>query len=419
MNALPNDQAQRLAKLIARDYPGVTAALYTGEASENAQSRMTETSLITEREVIRADAPDVLLAHYNMLDRLLLRSEDAPLWQQSAESLQYLVMDEFHTYDGAQGTDVAMLLRRLSATLKSYWPDTVDVKDRSRPLGRLTLVGTSATLGDDADPGEILEFARTIAGEEIPTDAVITETRLTVDQWAEADAAADRFGDLEPVTPNRVLIADLLAQINEEFGEEEDPQWISISTDPLRAAQMLFGALYEHGDEQADLLDASPEDLLSLARRHPFIHDLLRATQTSTAFDDLVETFFPNQRQRARLTSGPAAFLMLLLSAMSHIRGNKLLNAPSVDVHLWIRELTRVDRLAGSETPTFRWSDDDETGSEEAFPALYCRHCGRSGWGVVLAPTGAGLDHDDAAIRRERLLRNDRFRPLIHAPVLD
>src|SRR5699024_7032259 len=163
----------------------------------------------------------------------------------------------------------------------------------------------------------------------------------------------------------------------------------------------------------------SPDDLLSLACKHPFILDLLRATQTSTAFDDLVEAFFPNQRQRARLTSGPAAFLMLVLSVMSHLRAETGRGAPSVDVHLWIRELTRVDRLAGSETPTFRWSDDGETGSEEAFPALYCRHCGRSGWGVVLAPTGAGLDHDDAAIRRERLLRNDRFRPLIHAPVLD
>ena len=29
---------------------------------------------------------------------------------------QYLVLDEFHTYDGAQGTDVAMLLRRLGVT---------------------------------------------------------------------------------------------------------------------------------------------------------------------------------------------------------------------------------------------------------------------------------------------------------------
>ena len=40
-----------------------------------------------------------------------------------ATSLQYLVLDEFHTYDGAQGTDVAMLLRRLGLALKSHWRD--------------------------------------------------------------------------------------------------------------------------------------------------------------------------------------------------------------------------------------------------------------------------------------------------------
>ena len=43
------------------------------------------------------------------------------MWQQSASSLRYLVLDELHTYDGAQGTDVAMLLRRLGLTLKSHW----------------------------------------------------------------------------------------------------------------------------------------------------------------------------------------------------------------------------------------------------------------------------------------------------------
>src|SRR5699024_3859775 len=233
MNALANDQARRLAELIARDYPGVTAAFYTGEASENAQSKMTDAGLITDRAVIRAEAPDILLTNHKMLDQLLLRADDAPLWEQSADSLQYLVMDEFHTYDGAQGTDVAMLLRRLSTTLKAYWPEGADSADRSRPLGKLTLVGTSATLGDEADPSEILSFARTIVGDEIPPEAVITETRLTVDQWAEAAPPdVECFADLEPVEPNRMLISDLLAEISKELAPEEDPHWISIATDP-------------------------------------------------------------------------------------------------------------------------------------------------------------------------------------------
>src|SRR5664280_742334 len=93
-----------------------------------------------------ADPPDILLTNYKMLDMLLLRHDDQQVWEASARSLQYLVLDEFHTYDGAQGTDVAMLLRRLGLALKSYWTgETSTAEDRARPLGRITPVATSAT----------------------------------------------------------------------------------------------------------------------------------------------------------------------------------------------------------------------------------------------------------------------------------
>ena len=84
------------------------------------------------------------------------------LWRQSADSLQYLVLDEFHTYDGAQGTDVAMLLRRLGLTLKSHWArrSRPHREDRQRPLGRITPVATSATLGDSGDPAAMLGVRR-------------------------------------------------------------------------------------------------------------------------------------------------------------------------------------------------------------------------------------------------------------------
>src|SRR4029078_3184265 len=101
---------------------GVTAALYTGQAGPT-RTAVTVDGLITDRAIIRNTAPDILLTNYKMLDQLLLRHEDQNLWRQSATSLRYLVLDEFHTYDGAQGTDVAMLLRRLGLALKSHWSD--------------------------------------------------------------------------------------------------------------------------------------------------------------------------------------------------------------------------------------------------------------------------------------------------------
>src|SRR5690606_10361727 len=133
----------------------VTAALYTGEVGAQ-RTTVNAQGLITDRAVIRDSPPDILLTNYKMLDQLLLRHEDHGLWRASASSLRYLVLDEFHTYDGAQGTDVAMLLRRLGLVLKSYWSPgdpALSTQDWQRPLARMTPVATSATLGDKSDPG--------------------------------------------------------------------------------------------------------------------------------------------------------------------------------------------------------------------------------------------------------------------------
>ena len=118
MNALANDQARRIAQLVHQhsdDLGDVTVGLYTGDIDGGVE--MTETSVIDDRYAMRKNPPDILLTNYKMLDMLLLRSEDTPLFANAGESLQYLVLDEFHTYDGAQGTDVAMLLRRLGMAL--------------------------------------------------------------------------------------------------------------------------------------------------------------------------------------------------------------------------------------------------------------------------------------------------------------
>jgi hypothetical protein len=114
-----------------------------------------------------------LLTNYKMLDLLLLRAADAPLWSASIASLQFVVLDEFHTYDGAQGTDVAMLLRRLGATAR--------VAEAGRPLGRITPVATSATLGGGDRSPELRDFAQRIFGVPFDPDALVGEQRLAAD----------------------------------------------------------------------------------------------------------------------------------------------------------------------------------------------------------------------------------------------
>ena len=202
MNALANDQAERLAALISDDpaLGAVTAGLYTGEQSTGGRTRVSADGLITDRKLMHDAPPDILLTNYKMLDHMLLNPSRADMWRLSAESLQYLVLDEFHTYDGAQGTDVAMLLRRLGLTLKSHWtPDSrVTAEDRLRPLGKITPVATSATLGSGAAPTAMLDFAHTVFGEQFDADSVIEETRLTPEQWL-AGRRGERDAELEPV----------------------------------------------------------------------------------------------------------------------------------------------------------------------------------------------------------------------------
>ena len=113
MNALASDQAGRVAKTIVKTaaLTGVRAGLYVGETpaeeSNSVKQIDAETfTVITDRDALRANPPDILLTNYKMLDFLLLRAADGPLGaQQRPDTLRYLVVDELHTFDGAQGTD--------------------------------------------------------------------------------------------------------------------------------------------------------------------------------------------------------------------------------------------------------------------------------------------------------------------------
>ncbi|HLS00374.1 MAG TPA: helicase-related protein, partial [Beutenbergiaceae bacterium] len=222
-----------------------------------------------------------------------------------------------------------------------------------------------------------------------------------------------------PVMPNRLVFKEVEEAFSSEFVFADNKPWVSITQNPIRAAQILCGSLYTDPSDQLDLSDAEPLELLDLLRRHRFISLLIEHTEQAEDFNDLVQSLFPDYRGRERLRRGAGAFLLIMFSVLSQLRATCGRVALSVDVHLWIRELTRVDRIAGSDAPTFRWHDDGAATSQTAFPALYCRHCGRSGWGVVLAPTGPYLAHSDEEIRAERLRRNERFRPLLHVPAHD
>ena len=101
MNALANSQLEELKKYLGERGP-VSFARYTGQESRE------------ERDAIRANPPDILLTNFMMLELLMTRQ--AELDQaviRNCQGLEFLVLDELHTYRGRQGADVAMLVRRV------------------------------------------------------------------------------------------------------------------------------------------------------------------------------------------------------------------------------------------------------------------------------------------------------------------
>src|SRR4029077_16089900 len=99
-----------------------------------------------ERQAIADHAPDILLTNFMMLELLMTRQDE--LDQKvigNCAGLRFLVLDEFHTYRGRQGADVALLVRR--------------VRDRLAG-GRLQCIGTSATM---ASEGSLEDKSRVVA----------------------------------------------------------------------------------------------------------------------------------------------------------------------------------------------------------------------------------------------------------------
>lgn len=112
--------------------------------------------LITRHEV-QAAPPDVLVTNYSMLEYMLMRPLERPIFQHTREWLEnnpderfLLVIDEAHLYRGAAGAEVALLIRRLRMRL-------------GIPPERLQVICTSASFNDQDGA---LEFGAQLTGKD-------------------------------------------------------------------------------------------------------------------------------------------------------------------------------------------------------------------------------------------------------------
>ena len=71
------------------------------------------------RKEMRKNPPHILLTNYSMLEYLLIRPDDSPLFDNGrALWWNFIILDEAHQYRGAKGIEMGMLIRRLKSRLK-------------------------------------------------------------------------------------------------------------------------------------------------------------------------------------------------------------------------------------------------------------------------------------------------------------
>lgn len=160
MNALANDQLQRLRRYLRGS--GITFGRYTGDTPESGKVAGDDEAPREERTTraaIRSMPPDILITNYAMLERLLVRREDQRIFHH--RQVRFLVMDEVHTYGGAQGIEVACLIRRFKEHV-------------GRADGGLVPVGTSATVKGET-VGPVAAFASKLFAEEFSEESIVQE----------------------------------------------------------------------------------------------------------------------------------------------------------------------------------------------------------------------------------------------------
>lgn len=204
MNALANSQLEELNRYLegySESRKPFTIGRYTGQENQE------------ERQSIADNPPDILLTNFMMMELLLTRGEELDKKVMShCKGLQFLVLDELHTYRGRQGADVALLVRRLRRYCRT---------------DNLICIGTSATMsntGTKKDQSEtVAKVASRLFGADIPFTNIIDET---------LEQATDETKNLENI---KSLLAERISNIDrkietvEEFTKDPLSVWVELT----------------------------------------------------------------------------------------------------------------------------------------------------------------------------------------------
>lgn len=222
MNALANSQQEELDEFFnhfSEQQCPVSYGIYTGQESTD------------ERRTMATNPPDILLTNFMMLELLMTRQNE--LDQKVMEhciGLDYLVLDELHTYRGRQGADVAMLVRRVREALNK----------------NVLCIGTSATMATEGSRFEresaVAAVASKLFGATVQASDVIGETlelKTAGEQFCTPDLLRKTLenGCPEIITAEELHVHPIACWIETRLGlKKEGEEWVRQKPQQIKTA---------------------------------------------------------------------------------------------------------------------------------------------------------------------------------------
>ncbi|KPF84184.1 hypothetical protein IP70_16725 [alpha proteobacterium AAP38] len=391
LNALANDQLNRIARLLFRDLgdPGITLGRYTGQVKARATreeeiSRLRSSpsfidsfgddadvpdNWLLSRSEMRARPPHILLTNYAMLEHILLLPTNRPLL--AGADLRWIVLDEIHTYAGAQAIEVSFLLRRLKAHL-------------GIPDSQVRCVGTSASL----DPGrkaELSDFASRLFGEPFAgASSVITSAR-------KAHPSLQREANPSGLGPDLWAKARNLAELSRDAAHNQTP----LTIEDWNAEATLAGLQALCLEDAPSIGDALISRLSAFTEVHRLAH---RLEGGAVPLEVLAEETFPDAGEKAVL----ALIGLISIGVLAVSEDNAVFPLLPARYHLISRAPDRTaitfDANAPENIGEVVIGADRGADERPAYELYVCRNCGEAyveAWddGVRLTQTPGGIRH--------------------------
>ncbi|MHB8397195.1 MAG: DEAD/DEAH box helicase [Thermoplasmataceae archaeon] len=249
------DELNERGRIPAKDLIGFSMK---NDKNEKYTTQPGDSELYTRQEMLfpneNGGVPDLLITNYSMLEYMLLRPIEQPFFESTRnwlnadeENQLLLVIDEAHLYRGAQGAEVAMLIRRLLNHL--------DINQ-----DRVRFILSSASLGDPVSLKEKgAEFGSSLTGNSKHTFEVITGERFSLKSGSEL---SNNLG-MESLTSKKnsadEVVLDILEILNWKFEDRPESKEFGKKLGERLMDERLFRVLYSK-------ITGKPESLSNLSR---------------------------------------------------------------------------------------------------------------------------------------------------------